>query len=268
MSKAEAASFPKIIAEHSGDHRSLWQAFNEILHRCPKLHLPDHSSIEAFTNNFSSFLINKISIIRSSFPPGSCSNALTPSNTREVLHNLTHVADDEMRRFVLSAPCKSSDLDPIPTSLSKDCIDILVTPIVSIVNLTLSEGCLPSHFKSVLVFPLLKKPTLDKDVMTNYRPVSHLSFPSKILEQVVASHLNLHVNSLQISTHYQSAYRKFHSIETALLKMYNDILSALDDCKVTALTLLDLSASFDTIGHTILLRRLNDWVGVSGKVLD
>ena len=104
--------------------------------------------------------------------------------------------------------------------------------------------------------------------MKNYRPVSNLSFLSKILEKLVASRLNSHINSSHISNDYQSAYRKFHSTETALLKIHNDILSSMDDGRVTALTLLDLSAAFDTIGHTILLRRLGNWFGVSGKALD
>ena len=122
------------------------------------MYLPDHSSTTTLANTFSSFLMNKISIIRSSFPSGSCSNVLTPPNTREVLYNVSHVTDAEVRRLVLSAPCKSSDLDPLPTGLVKDCIDVLVTPIVSIVNLSLSEGCFSTHFKSALVFPLLKNP--------------------------------------------------------------------------------------------------------------
>ena len=232
------------------------------------MYLPDHSSVAALANTFSSFFINKISIMRSSFPSGSRSNVFTPPNTREVLHNLTHVTDAEVRRLVLSAPCKSSDLDPLPTSLVKDCIDILVTPIVSIVNLSLSEGCFPSHFKSTLVSPLLKKPTLSRDNMENYRPMSNLSFLSKILEKVVASRLNSHINSSHTSNDYQSAYRKFHSTETALFKIHSDILSSMDDGRVTALTLLDLSAAYDTIDHTILLRGLDDWFGVSGKALD
>ena len=268
MSKAKSAHYSKIIAEHSGDHRSLWQAFNKTLHRCPKMYLPDHSSITALANTFSSFFINKISIIRSSFPSDSCSNVLTPPDTREVLHNLSYVTDAEVHRLVLSAPCKSSDLDPLPTGLVKDRIDVLVTPIVSIVNLSLSEGCFPTHFKSALVSPLLKKTTLNRDDMKNYRPVSNLSFLSKILEKVVASHLNSHINSSHTSNDYQSAYRKFHSTETALLKIHNDILSLMDDGRVTALTLLDLSAAFDTIDHTTLLRRLGNWFGVSGKALD
>ena len=96
MSNSKSAHYSKIIAEHSGDHRSLWQAFNKILHRCPKMYLPDHSSIAALANISVLFSINKIS----------CSYVLNLSNSREVLHNLTHATDDEVRRLVLSAPCK------------------------------------------------------------------------------------------------------------------------------------------------------------------
>ena len=70
--------------------------------------------------------------------------------------------------------------------------------------------------------------------------------------------VNSHVNSSNTSNPYHSAYRKFHSTETALLKIPNDILASLNAGKVTALTLLDLSAAFDTIDHTILLRGLDE----------
>ena len=226
------------------------------------------TTTEALANTFSSFFINKISLIRSSFYSAACSDVLNPSDTGMVLQNLTYVTDDEVRRLVLSAPCKSSDLDPVPTSLVKDCIDILVTPIVSIVNLSLAERCFPSHFKSALVSPLLKKITMNKDYLKNYGQVSNLSFLSKILEKVVANRLNSHINSSKLSNHYQSAYKKFHSTETALLKIHNDILSSMDNGNVTALTSLDLSAVCDTIDHTIPLSRLNEWFRVTGKVLD
>ena len=80
--------------------------------------------------------------------------------------------------------------------------------------------------------------------------------------------LNTHINSSNTSNQYQSAYRKFHSTETALLKIHSDILAPMDAGKVTALTLLDLSAAFDTIDHIILLKKLDDWFGVTGKALN
>ena len=129
------------IIGHCGKH------FNKILQRCPKFHLPDHSSIVALGNTFTSLFINKISVIHSSFHSDSHLCGLNPADTRKVLQNPTRVTTDEVRCLVLLAPCKSSDLDPIPTSSVKDCIDILTILITSIVNLSVSEGSLPSHYK-------------------------------------------------------------------------------------------------------------------------
>ena len=66
---------------------------------------------------------------------------------------------------------------------------------------------------------------------------------------------------------YQSAYRKFHSSKTALLRIQNDILVSLDSGHSTALLLLDLSATFETIDYNILLHRLKHWVSISSSAL-
>ena len=68
-------------------------------------------------------------------------------------------------------------------------------------------------------------------------------------------------------TAFQSAYRKHHSIESALFNIHNDILLNMAIGSVIALTLLDLSTTFDTIDHTILLDRLNAYYGISELAL-
>ena len=104
--------------------------------------------------------------------------------------------------------------------------------------------------------------------MKSYWPVSNLSFPPKVLEKVVARRLNSHINSSNMSNHYQSVYRKRHSTESVFVKIDNHILSSMVDSRVTAFTLLDLSTAFDAIDHTTLLRRLDDWFVVTGEALD
>ena len=122
------------------------------------MHVPDHPSIVAVTNTFSLFVINEISVVHSSFPSDSHSHVLNSPDTRKVLKNRTCVTAEDVRRLVLLAPCKSSYIDPIPTSLAKDCIDILITlRVTSIVNLSLTEGSFPSHFKSALVCPSIEE---------------------------------------------------------------------------------------------------------------
>ena len=76
------------------------------------------------------------------------------------------------------------------------------------------------------------------------------------------------MESNSMSNNLQSAYKKFHSTESALLKVENDVLLNMEKGRVTALTLLDLSAAFDTIDHLTLISRLSSWYGISGTDLD
>ena len=115
--------------------------------------------------------------------------------------------------------------------------------------------------------PTAKKPTLPKNEFKNYRPVSNLNYVSKLLEKVVSSQIKSHINKFALDYPYQSAYKALHSTETALLTVQNEVFKAMEKSKVTALTLLDLSAAFDTIDHDLLLNRLTDWFGIGGIAL-
>ena len=125
----------------------------------------------------------------------------------------------------------------------------------------------PTSLKKAIVRPLLKKATLDPDTLKNYRPISNLSFVSKLIERIVAKQINEHLASNKLLDKYQSAYRMFHSAETALLRVQNDILAELQNRKVVALVMLDLSAAFDTIDHSILFKRLRTRFGIQGTAL-
>ena len=134
-----------------------------------------------------------------------------------------------------------------------------------------------THFWSVspssqriesLISPLLKKSTLDKEQLSNYRPISNLSLLSKIIGRVVKSRLMDHLTSNNLLNPHQSAYCKHHSTETALLYIHDYLISAIKARKVSCLCLLNLSAAFDTIDHNILITRLSSWFGIHGSVLD
>ena len=87
------------------------------------------------------------------------------------------------------------------------------------------------------------------------------------MEKVVLEQLNDHLERNHLHDRYQSAYRRNHSTETALLKIQTDILKALDQGLCVILLLNDLSAAFDTIDHGILIERLDKSVGLRGMAL-
>ena len=113
----------------------------------------------------------------------------------------------------------------------------------------------------------MKKPGLDPDLSENYRPISNLPFLSKVLERVVFTQIEFHLDAFKLLPSHQSAYRKYHSTETLLARVASDLISDANNGKHTLLAMLDLSAAFDTVNHTILLERLAKSFGISDHAL-
>ena len=174
----------------------------------------------------------------------------------------------EIQNIIKLSPAKSCEPDSLPTWLQKECIAELVATITDIVNMSLRESLMPKSLKTALIRPLLKKTGLDSNNLKNYRPISNLTFISKVIEKVVSGRLNEHLIKISMFDPLQPAYRDKHSTETALIKVENDILSALDAGSSAILLMLDLSAAFDTIDHDILLSRLCNVYGITGDALD
>ena len=104
----------------------------------------------------------------------------------------------------------------------------------------------------MIITPLLKKPSLDRESLSNYRPISNLSFVSKLTERVIKDRLHEHLSHKSMFNIFQSSYTTFHSTKSAILVIHDHPTKAMDRQQVTGLTLLDLSAAFDTIDHSIL----------------
>ena len=151
------------------------------------------------------------------------------------------VTEDEVSKRINESPTKSCLLDPIPTFLLKDCLDILLPSITKLVNYSLIDGSFPSAFKRVVVTPpLLKKTSLPRNNLKNYRPVSGLCFLSKLVERVAAKQLTSHINNNKLNNPHQSAYKQGHSGEASLLSIKNEVHLSLALSEPTALVLLDL----------------------------
>ena len=218
---------------------------------------------------FADFFTDKIAKIRETFEAeqdGYVEHA--SDDTHSVPTILSPTTDSELRKVILGGNSKSCQLDPLPTQLLKSSLDTLLPVLVKIVNTSLSSAFIPTSLKSATVTPLLKKPSLNQEDLKNYRPVSNLPYVSKLIEKIVVRRLNAHMAENNLHEHYQSAYRVFHSVETALLKVHNDICQAVDKKQCIFLVLLDLSAAFDTVEHSVLLGRFEESLGISGQALE
>ena len=142
-------------------------------------------------------------------------------------------------------------LDPLPAKQLTDNIISIVPAITRITNASLDVGVMPKSLKHAIVRPLLKKPSLDKDTMSSYRPVSNLTQLSNVIEKMVALRIMTRVSDQQMVECFQSAaYRKKHSTETALLSVTGVVKTEMDTKQGTILLLVNFSSAFDTINWT------------------
>ena len=148
------------------------------------------------------------------------------------------------------------------------CIEPLIPVITKTINTSLELGVFLKHWKDRgRGRAVVKKLGLDP-LFTNLRPVSNLAYISKLAERSGFNQMHDHMVRSDLYPVLHSAYRRYHSTETALLKVGNDILMNMSSQRVTLLVLLNLSAALDTVDHRTLLKRLTSCFGVRWKVLE
>ena len=175
----------------------------------------------------------------------------------------------EVRQVMFQSPRvrKSCQFDPLTHTLLLASLEHVLLFIHMLCNKSLQSCILPDIKKSAAVTSILKKPGLDPDSSSSYRPVSNLTYVSKFIERLASFQLTAYLLNHHMLPVEQSAYRQHYSTETATLKIASDIFDAADAEKVIVLSLLDLSAAFDTVDYSILLRRQTYMYGITGTAL-
>ena len=180
----------------------------------------------------------------------------------------SRVSQEDVRKIIKSNKIKACSLDPVPACVFRKCLDVLLPAVTDITNQSLQTGIFPTPLKSALIIPTLKKPSSDPEILKNYRPISNLPFLGKVIERTVSQQLMIHLKYNSLLASRQSAYRQHHSVETALIRVQNDLLQSMDRGNEAVLVLLDLTSAFDTVDHSILLTRLMERFGVTEVASD
>lgn len=157
----------------------------------------------------------------------------------------------------------SSPSDPINFGVIAPSIVSLVPYFLYLINSSFLHGQFQAD-KHAFVRPILKKPALDPSLCCNYRPISLLSFSSKLIESAIFSQLSPFICNALDS--HQSGFRPSYCTESVLISVSQGILSSFASRCSVLLVLLDLSSAFDLVDHEILLDDLSS-LGVSGSAL-
>jgi len=161
-----------------------------------------------------------------------------------------------------------STLDFMPTSLMKSFADVMAPVIVGLANRSFSTGVFPINVETWPCNSTAEEAWSGRDCHGQLSAISNLSTLSKLLEMLVLSRLRPHVLSSGNFSEFQSAYRAGQSTETALLRVFNDVVRNIDNQRVTVLLALDISAAFDTITFDVLADRLKVDFGIDGVALE
>ena len=263
--------YHKLLEENKNDFKAIFSIANKLLFRNDSLPLPPTTSVQKLANGFIDFFTEKMYKIMVNLIPTHPNQTDAKYSEKSLLtdrqfNTFRMVTEKDVKVPITNVPPRHCELDSIQTTLLRQMIDVVASIITKIVNTSLQSGIFLINLKEGLLWPLLKKLALEL-IFKNFRPVSNLSYLSKLIEHLVCEQIVAHTEKTGDLEDLLSAYIANHSTEMALLRVKTDIMQAIDDQELVCLVLLDLSVAFDTKSHDLLLNHLYHCIGIGETVL-
>ena len=256
-----------LLRNAEGDQKKLYNIVSSTLDSKSGIDvLPHHTSDSELAESFNNFYVDKVNKIRNSLPSMEIDETMYIDFDGSTLEYFKQITVDELRDIIKESKIKTCPNDPLPSGLLGSVVECLLPYICHLINKSFETGQLEGIKESV-IRPLLKKAGLDTDVLNSYRPVSNLVFISKLMEKVVNKQFSEHLIKNNLDLKYQHGYKKYHSTETLILRVIDDVLIGFENNSATIMLMLDLSAAFDTVDIDKLLSILKREIGVRGKAL-
>ena len=273
---AKSLHYTKKLERLKSDTKATWRVLNEIINKKKsKTKFPSSFKVDDNTeisdpveiaNRFCDYFTNIGPNLAKKIPtsPNSHQTFLSGNFPNSIFLKLA--TESEILDIASSFQSeKAVGFDKIPMSIIKQSINAISQPLTHIINLSITHGIVPDEMKIARVIPLFKAE--DRDVFTNYRPVSILPSFSKFIERIVYNRFLEYFNKYNILSDKQYGFRKNHSTSLALVNLYDKISTAIDQKEIAVGIFLDLSKAFDTVNHGILFDKLKHY-GIRGLAFE
>jgi hypothetical protein len=253
--------YSKFITDHKANAHAVWQHINQILGRSQKSN-----------NNLSSINPNTLNKFFAELGNNTTKHIKRTDNFMKYLQSpclnsffLSPVTPQEICEITKTLKNKNSaGFDNLTVSIIKQIIVSIASPLSDICNISFINGQVPDKLKIARICPIYKSGPKDNPI--NYRPISILPAFSKIIEKAVLNRLIKYLNINNILCNSQHGFRSGHNTTTALYNALDFITNNLDNKNHTLSIFLDVAKAFDSIDHSILLRKLY-YYGIRGCAL-
>ena len=278
INNAKQIFYQNEFNKHKNDIKKTWEIIKSIIKNSdnknvtPKFILDNNNlhitNKKEIADKFNDFFVNIGTVYSSKI----ISNGKKPFDsylpqTPKLLFNFNFVNETTVSHIIANLqPKPTRGYDGISSKLINQFSHALIKPITMIINQSLNTGIFPDQLKIAKVIPIYKNNNLDVNDLNNYRPISILPTISKIFERIVYDQVYnyLEKNSLLYISQY--GFRPKHSTEFAVIELIDEIYKHLDNSKNPLVVFCDLSKAFDTLDHTILLKKMKSF-GLSDKTI-
>ena len=250
--------------------KKTWKCINSFLNKkrvnkCANLLVDDIEVSEPIqiANAFNSYFVNVAQDLANEIPVSGVDPLLfVPVQPNSFF--CTPTTPCEIVEIINSFKNKGSDLSTVPPFIYKLIADIISVPLSNLINESFEQGIFPDILKVARVIPLFKSGVLH--LLSNYRPISNLHFVSKIFERAMYRRLVDFIEKFEILFVNQFGFRKHRSTDDALIKFTDCIYDSFEKSNYSLSVFLDFSKAFDTIDHSILIKKLERF-GIRGNSL-
>ena len=246
---------PKAFWKYSKSRLKTYSTINALINPDGNVVHGDALKVEIFNNFFTSVFTNENI---SSLP------TFTLDTTVPILSDVDITPHMVLEKLRAIHAYKSPGPDGWPTKIIKECADTICTPLAKLYSKSLSSGSLPKDWKIAHIVPIFKKG--NKQLASNYRPISLTSIIGKVMESIVKDAIMAHMSQYNLFSDSQHGFLPHKSCTTQLLTAMNHWTESLNSGYATDIIYFDFKKAFDLVPHRRLLLKLKSY-GISGNLL-